>query len=1193
MAKVVTLKDLFTNEILGTIRVLPEYTLQQVKDRIVAKLFYNTEIVLPELLALFVRDGMPPHEQVQVNRPELRVLVNTPEYVVKPEINVLYSTFTRSGLVHQDTIYIRNGFKHDLSSLQEIGVLRQELSKVYGEITLFELERIVRYKVRNEDPGDVIETKIQTAIRRVKTQAQKETALDKLLSKAPPIPKVNNNNQASVYPFHLTSVVLQFKNPKIELDLEQLFGAIEATPEIPFMALRSPGEPYIKVSKEFQTSVKNSNKLLKEWMFSADNNKLSMPKGLRLKILHVPRYSPSAVPSSSSYLSVNVFENGTLTLRCSWNSEENAGVQEIRDCVASLVPLVRQINANPIVFVGIDATPTSPRTIAFPTFEKAIVSTTDSVFRVPLTAPLPGTTQIQNKIEQSPLVKSIFEPKPSSTQDMTILQFVNLPRILPDETLLQNVSITVREKENDLVAVSLFGAKTIGQTQGVYEYFVAVLEHLFPGLVSTRRVDKGGTSKEPVSMKALRMLKSYQIPVDSRSCQKPRQPVVDDNEELPLLAPDAYRYNYRVMATGKTHKLICANRNSKYIYPGITKSGVPCCFLKPQSRPEFDDMVRDSLPFQEDDQFKTQVVNNTVIVTTKILDPGRIGVLSPQLKQLFQTVSKLPPSRRGRDLLDGANTGPDSPPPIYRFGVPEDPDSFFSCVRFYIANEGVSAVPTVRKLKENLVSFLVESDVYQTLDVSADISKSDYIDLLMNFSTSIPVQVLAQLVSEYLGVRIYIFTEEPEGVLCSYSGPASASKTMFLFYHSRDKNKATVYGHYEPLVYYDTTTTTGLQSVFTQKHFPKTLDLVELLYKFSCKKRKEIQQGGETQQPSIQDLVQNPRLREEIKYQVLNPFGEVLFVVYAFGSGNGIGLVPVKPTKPVMGIQTIGTRVAFRTFKQGLVESVNNLYKIANAAGGNESGLLPRYQILSSERFARAVVTTSGLVLPVLESPKSNELEPVSMQYVEDIDYLLASQNTYQDHRIKIIDKYILKVLTVSQARIEVARHLTQIEPELAKEMIKVIENPRLDKDAKREYVMERIQEILGQVIGSPRQNKAVGTRNPIEIEANMPVKRLAVSDITLAQECTKNPAADWYTDNSLLNGQCRFSVPNEFHFADTVEIITNEILSDSTRKLLFGKISLATLPGSGGAAVTPARVQVGESEVLLSTFEEALEFVS
>lgn len=1147
----VVLKDLFTNEILGTIRVLPEYTLQQIKDRIVAELFYKTEIVLPELLALFVRDGMPPHEQVQVNRPELRVLVNTPEYVVKPEINILYSTFTHSGLVYQDTIYIRNGFKHDITTTTSTNIpsLRQELSKVYGEITLFEMERILNYKLYNKDPGNHFETKIETIVNRVKSQEQKEKVLTKILSNAE-LPK----NAQGLFPFHLTSVVLQFKNRGINLDLDQLFGVIEATPDIPFLALRAPGEPYIKVNKAFQAS---NTKLLKEWMFSGE--RLSMPKGLRIKIAH-----------NKTFLSVNIFENGTLTLRCSWNSEENAGIQQIRECVAGLVPLVRQINANPVVFAGLDATPTSPRSIAFPTFEKAVVSTMDSVFHVLLNRPL-ALEQLQQRIDDSSALKLVFEPKLSSAQGLLILQFVNLPRILPDDTLLQNVSVTVREKEG-MYYVSLFGAKTLGQTQGVYEYFVGILEAIEPGSVQSSVVV--AKSKEPVSMKALRMLKSYQIPVDSRSCQKPRQPVVDDDEELPLLAPDAYRYNYYVAATGKTHKLICANRNSKHIYPGITKSGVPCCFLKPQPQPEFNEFV---VPI--DDQFKTQVVNDTPIVTTKILDPGRIGVLPPKLKQLFQTVHRLP-NKTGQptDLLDTPE------PAIFRFGVPEDPDSFFSCIRVFIAHEQQSVVPSLRKLKENLVSFLVESDIYQTLDVADNISKSDYIDLLLHFSSSVPVDVLTQLVSEYLGVRIYIFTEEPEGVLCSYARPAtnSSTTTLFLFYHSRNKNKATIYGHYEPLVYYSRN---DAQSVFTRRNFPKTLDLVELLYKFSCKKRKETQpsQGTTTTQPTIHDLVQNPKLREQIKYQVLNPFGEVLFVVVVFSGNNSIGLVPVKPTKPVIGIQTIGMRVAFRTFKQGLAESVNNLYKLSI------EGMVPQFQILSSPQSTRAVVTNSGLILPVLESPKSEELEVVSMQYVEDIDYLLASQNTYQDERTKLIGKYILKVLTVSQARIEIAKHLSQVEPKLAKEMIRVIENTRLNKDAKREYVMERIQEILGQVIGSPRQNKTVGTRNAIEIESNMPVKRLAVSDITLAQECIKNPATDWYTDNSLLNGQCRFSVPDQVHFADTVEIIANEILSDSSRKLLFGKISTPTV----GGEFKPGLIQVGDSEVLLSTFEEALEFVS
>jgi len=1267
MAVQVSLRDLFTNGSLGdTISVFAENTLAEVKQKIILSIQETSIEIFPQLLSIQVKDGIT-GGNVEINKPMSTVSAQGEITYQKRDENtmIMYSTFTKSGFVQDNILFIRNGYEHDLENVKldndrrqittetaatPFQVLHTRLSKLYGQMTEFELSTILDFKYRRtEDISlDMILQDILTkGTSLVRSEAQLQETMAMVSSGGDSnrlVPQVLiPGTSINILPFQITGSVMAFKHRDLTVDLHLLFNLFQVTEEVPFLAMnQGNSEPVIKVFTAFKETTAGKA-LLKTWMFDSKGERLSMPKGLLIKVREGSNGSTGSGTGegAAGYLSVNVYSTGTLSVRCSWAVAQNAGISELRQCVSRIVPLVKSINEFPIVFQV--ETGSAESSFTFPTFEKSHVISLDSILVIPFDL---DVGSIAEGLTQSSVFQNVFEIKDTSKANSLVLQFIRLPdtsSFTVDEfkvTWIYNISVIIRNVKGKGLSVSCFGCKTFGQIQSIYKYVVGMIQTVIPGSGSavTRPVRKelSQVARDRQPTKILNMLKSYGIPVNSRSCQGPRQPVVDDLSELTLLEGNygpSYRMDYHVESTGQTHKLTCANVNAKHVYPGITTSGVPCCFLKPQKRyipggsgsgsgsgstfgSELGSEVSGANETEKSRRKKIvryKITNPTVIVTNKILDPGRIGVLPPKIQTFFETAKNVYRSRP---------PGPDVKY-IYRFGIPESENSFLECILFYITTnfQTTATTATVSHLKTKLIDFLVNSDVYRTLQVSDSIGFNDYVDLIGQFSANIPIELITELVSEYLKVHIYIFSEEPEGVVCTNIGEESTyNKSLLLFYHSEQKNRVTNYGHYEPIVFYNsdstgtatTSTSTVVVSEFTRTQFETVLDFIKLMYDFSCKATPP-KNARERLQPTVNTLV-NPKKSKRGKggnklepmYQVVNAFSEVLFLVSAIGSGGSGGrsgvpvLIPVKPTKMITTLKPLSPKNAFKMFKRDAETTIRELLKLDGTLG-----LVPKYQILdnsvvgiaikettrgSPRSKVTAIVTDSGLIVPVVSSPRIVGLDTIRMHYIPDLDEVLASQPTYRDTRSRIIHSYNVKMFTINQARIELARHLTSIEPNLKKEMIKVLENRKTDKYIKKMYIQEKIQEILGQVIGSPRQNKRGGGGDSadLQIEVELPTKRLATSDITVAAECTQNPAMSWYTDfgeDSVTNGQCRFSMPDQDRFSDTVQIISNEIMTDPDHNLLNGRINTEEVQSGVKFYTRP-------NEVLLFSYEEAVEFI-
>jgi hypothetical protein len=1262
MGEIVKVVDFFSKEHYGDIRVFGENTLSEIKQKLHVLLQKRVPI-FSNLLGIYVRDGLT-QEMTMINKPVLSTMPITGRrinYIVKNESTILYAIFTKSGFVHDNILYLRNGYINDIPSRPlsqndpEFDILLGNLGKLYGEISPYQIETLISFKTGG---GDASELELEDEIKKGTVLNLYEAKLVRALLRRPAsilLEKIivpGTDGAIEIYPFRITSSILSFRNPGLYINIQKLFDLLQTSEAMPFIGIgKGIGEePAFKVLKSFRES-KTGEKLLSLWMFDTKGVRLTAPKGLQVKLMM----------DEGKYLSVSIFSHGLVSVRSSWGADENAGVSEVRQSVSRLVPLIKYANSFPIVFDS-DSTKRSGSvdddddniieggggggrsgsSLVFPTFEKAIVSSLDSYISIPFNIPL---KDILAGIRGNELYSQLFEVDDTTTttteQDGLRLKFIRLPPAVQVDdyrpTLLYTITLSLKNVKDKGLSVFCFGCKTFAQIQSMHEYLVSIIETLLtPARLERAKIQKKAVRKvqqiadERKPTEILTMLKSYGIPVNSRSCQKQRQPVVDDNEEIPLLTGvdgPSYRMNFLVESTGRTHKITCANKNVNHVYPGITKAGVPCCFLNRQEKyvPVDVDVgagvgvgatpqvVEPSPPRAVLDE----IINIDPIMTSKILDPGRIGVLPPKTLKMFKSIEKVRgiSERDGDTTTTGGGRGaaiiaaikarksrravpiidPEPLPPIYRFGIPETENSFLDCILLYIKKEGRFATQSIRDLKYNLVSFLVNSNVYRTLEVSDVISKNDYIDLVGNYTADTPIDMITELVSEYLNVHIYVFAEEPEGIVCTSIGDTLAyTRSIFLFYHSEKKNKLTNYGHYEPIVHVRPggRDTASFVPWFDHNRFETMIKFIDVLYNFSCKVSYHPDAQEEKEQPTASHLASILALPP--KYQVVNAFNEVMYII-----GSPPILVPVKPTKPILNIDIISPALAFKSFKKNaettiqMLEDVNDLLASSGSGGSSSSsssGLYPIYQILDAkdETIATAIVTNSGLVVPIVPSPRVLGMDIARMHYVEDIDYYLAGKDTFKDDRSRIMYKQNIKVFSVSQGRIEIANHLVSIEPNLQKEMINVIENLNLSKSAKQDYIGERVQEILGQTIGSPRQNKRDGRGKGLELDFELPIKRVAISDITVASECNKNPVASWYEDfgnDSRQNGRCRFSIPDESKFSDVVQILTNEILSDPSRKLLYGKID-TEIQQSG------ATYHARPNEVLLYTFEEALEFI-
>lgn len=328
--------------------------------------------------------------------------------------------------------------------------------------------------------------------------------------------------------------------------LSSLFEQFELSEDIPFIGINGSiisSEPRFRAITGFQ--------IPQGWMINerkqTNDYTYKNIKGVLLKVKL----------DGIGYISVNIEANGNVYTTLDMEKRNISGGVISRQTVEYLdkIPydiLITKVND---LLVGINRLPIFVK-------EKLVPLTRENIKILDLTARY--TTK--QRINKSALVKTfsslpinkIFEYRDTKSKDTTVSLYYKRSLV----PLVINIEDNFNLEGSSVISV--FKAESLYQSSVVLIYLLKMCKN--------REWFGTDSSKQKLSPETeLKQLKKENVKVDSRSCQKPRQPRIDPSEP-PL--DDSYALNHL------SKRYIC--NKPDYKYPGFTSKNVVCCFKKDQ-----------------------------------------------------------------------------------------------------------------------------------------------------------------------------------------------------------------------------------------------------------------------------------------------------------------------------------------------------------------------------------------------------------------------------------------------------------------------------------------------------------------------------------------------------------------------------------------------------------------------------------
>jgi hypothetical protein len=138
------------------------------------------------------------------------------------------------------------------------------------------------------------------------------------------------------------------------------------------------------------------------------------------------------------------------------------------------------------------------------------------------------------------------------------------------------------------------------------------------GAITSKNKQEEKETLQPLTK--LKVLKNLGVNLNSKSCQKNRQPMIKKSPP-----PESYSIHY------EDNILTC--QSPDYPFPGYTSQGSPCCFKKDQrDKPNYRRYSGKTLIKKITDQ---EILSRHLITTEKPLDPYRLGVNYKILQKIF------------------------------------------------------------------------------------------------------------------------------------------------------------------------------------------------------------------------------------------------------------------------------------------------------------------------------------------------------------------------------------------------------------------------------------------------------------------------------------------------------------------------------------------------------------------------------
>jgi hypothetical protein len=587
-----------------------------------------------------------------------------------------------------------------------------------------------------------------------KNYKDKEESLEEFYTscKADDLSEYYDDNPPVVF----KDVSIEFKSNTVKsgvkgrfIKLESIFNQFELSDSIPLMAISSDKvNPLIKVYSHIGNDV--STKEFKSWLLSDKKEKVGFGADKQSRVVTYKKIKGILFKikvGNAEFITVNILNNGIIECRIKFSesSDWNTNLQTIIETMRTTVnTCVSQINKLNDIFI-------QSKRLEIATANASVQSITCSI-------------ELQKRIDLYHMIEkvmdvyyqdNIFQAKEGKSEEIISLfykKFLNsadgissqrskiaCSQYNPDmQNERKGITVNIQDNPYSIGSIlNIYSASDINEVYLIVDQ-IAYIDKLNPESASDQKV------KEKSNIKSLR--KEYNIPILSTSCQKQRQPIIDDTQEplknmidkkskKPLV--DSYPLIYKGV------RLICPTE--EYPYPGFTQKNAICCFTKDQ-RSNVKYISNMGLDESQVSVKKTTGTSKQYILTTdKILEYNKLGTLLPIFDNIF---NKLPANIK--DVKNGK---------FYRIGVLQNNNSFLNAVSLGIHNGKEIDInrfknTIVNKLKENPKLFFKLNNgqiklKYNNLD--------NYINWITNNKNTMNIDDLIELIKSTLKYNIVVF----------------------------------------------------------------------------------------------------------------------------------------------------------------------------------------------------------------------------------------------------------------------------------------------------------------------------------------------------------------------------------------------------------------------------------------------------
>ncbi|NDA64033.1 MAG: hypothetical protein EBX50_18705, partial [Chitinophagia bacterium] len=425
----------------------------------------------------------------------------------------------------------------------------------------------------------------------------------------------------------------------------------------------------------------------------------------------------------------------------------------------------------------------------------------------------------QLKEGKSKDVISLYYKKFLKTDEITSGKIKLLSYLEVSQSERKGITVNIQDNPYSIGSIiNIYSASNINEIYLIVDQ-IAYIDKLIEETEETRKQK----IKEKSNIKNLR--NEYNIPILSTSCQKQRQPIIDDNQQ-PLSGivdkktkkqlPDSYPLIYNGI------RLICPNED--YPYPGFTQKNAICCFTKDQ-RNNNKYISNMGLEDTQKDKGVKKQMSKYILTTDKILEDQKIGTLLTIFDNIF---NKLPSNIK--DIKNGT---------FYRIGVNQNNNAFLNAVSLGINNKEVD----INKFKKDLTFKLTKNpNLFYKLNNGQIKSKykdlNNYIHWILDNNNVMNVNDLIEVLQLLYKTNIIIFNipmiyskstskidEDMIKIHCHINCKPNSDNPYIVIFKREKK--------YELLIYYNTIKT----KYNFNKQDSEVFDMINDFYSKTCIKQ--------------------------------------------------------------------------------------------------------------------------------------------------------------------------------------------------------------------------------------------------------------------------------------------------------------------------------------------------------------------